>query len=124
MIRRTLEVLACSLVVLGTTTLASEKAPANPGTGQEAVVKGNNEFALDLYARLRTREGNLFFSPESISTALAMTYAGARGQTAEEMAKTLHFTLDRDQLPAAYGALVKELNHEGQPHSYQLRVAN
>ena len=49
-------------------------------TDLASVVEGNERFALDLYARLRTAQsGNLFFSPSSISTALAMTYAGARG---------------------------------------------
>jgi len=57
-------------------------------------------------AKLRGAEGNLFFSPYSISTALAMTRAGARGETAAEMDKTLHFTLPEDQLQSAFGALV------------------
>ena len=117
-------VLAGCLLALGTMVQAAEKSAANLGPELAAVVKGNNEFALDLYGRLRTREGNLFFSPESISTALAMTYAGARGQTAEEMAKTLHFSLEQDQLPATYAALVKNLNGAGEKGAYQLRVAN
>src|SRR4051812_22890821 len=50
------------------------------------------------------------FSPESISTALAMTYAGARGDTAAEMAKALHFTLPQEQLHPAMGALLNDLN--------------
>jgi len=50
----------------------------------------NNAFASDLYAQLAAKDGNLFFSPTSIQTALAMAWAGARGQTADEMAKTLH----------------------------------
>jgi len=116
--------LAGGLLALAACAVAADK----PGTGaradEAAVVKGNNEFALDLYAQLRTHEGNLFFSPNSISTALAMTYAGARGQTAGEMAKTLHFTLEQDRLPAAYATLVKELNAEDQKRAYQLRVAN
>jgi serpin B len=89
-----------------------------------AVVKGNNEFAFDLYARLRARDGNLFFSPNSISTALAMTSAGARGDTADEMAKALHFTLPPDRLHPAFAALLKALNAEGQKRGYQLSVAN
>jgi serpin B len=67
----------------------------------QAVVAGNTAFAVDLYGSLKTNAGNLFFSPSSISTALAMTYAGARGKTAEEMAKTLHFTLPQSSLPPA-----------------------
>jgi serpin B len=89
---------------------------------QTAVTEGNNVFAVALYGRLRHQNGNLFFSPESISTALAMAYAGARGSTASEMAKTLHFTLPPDKLHPAMGALLRDLNatHEG----YQLSVAN
>jgi serine protease inhibitor len=90
------------------------------------VAKDNNQFALDLYAKLRGDDGNLFFSPYSISTALAMTRAGARGDTAAEMDKTLHFTLPDAQLQAAFGALVKEVN--GDPNDpkrgYQLSTAN
>ena len=68
-----------------------------------AVAKDDNQFALDLYAKLRGEDGNLFFSPYSIETALGMTYAGARGETAEQMAKTLHFTLPNDRQHAAFG---------------------
>src|SRR6202030_2830840 len=75
-----------------------------------AAAQGNTQFALDLYAQLRSKDGNLFFSPYSISTALAMTRAGARGDTAKEMDKTLHFTLEGDKLHAAFGGLVKEIN--------------
>jgi len=87
-----------------------------------AVTEGNNVFAAALYGRLRHQSGNLFFSPESISTALAMAYAGARSSTASEMAKTLHFTLPPDKLHPAMGARLRDLNaaHEG----YQLSVAN
>ena len=73
-------------------------------------MEGNNAFAVELYGQLRNQNGNLFFSPESISTALAMTYAGARGDTASEMAKTLHFTLPPDRLHPAMGALLSDLN--------------
>jgi serpin B len=87
-----------------------------------AVVEGNDAFAVALYHQLCGQGGNLFFSPESISTALAMAYAGARGNTASEMAKALHFTLPSDQLHPAMGALLRDLNAA---HSdYQLNVAN
>jgi serine protease inhibitor len=87
-----------------------------------AAVEGDNAFAVALYGQLRNQSGNLFFSPESISTALAMAYAGAHGDTASEMAKTLHFTLPPEQLHPAMGAVLSDLNaaHEG----YQLSVAN
>ena len=74
------------------------------------VVHGNNQFAVDLYAKLREQPGNLFFSPASISTALAMTYAGARGQTAEQMAKVLHFPAHQEKLHQAFAAIQRGLN--------------
>jgi len=107
-------VLLAPALALGTSTADS--------ADRSAVVEGNNAFAVALYGQLRSQDGNLFFSPESISTALAMTYAGARGQTATEMAKTLHFTLPPDRLHPAMGALLNDLNAE---HTgYQLRVAD
>src|SRR5262249_30863740 len=83
---------------------------------------GNNRFALDLYARLRGEQGNLFFSPYSISTALAMTHVGARGETAPQMAKTLHFTLGPKRLDPAFRHLMRL--HRGRGAGYQLSVAN
>lgn len=78
------------------------------------LVEGNNAFALDLYEALATTEdGNLLVSPYSISQALAMTYAGAEGQTAEQMASTLYFTLDQGALPAAFQALNDDLVTRG-----------
>jgi serpin B len=89
-----------------------------------AVVNGDNQFAFDLYGQLRNKDGNLFFSPKSISMALAMTYAGARGETADEMAMTLHFTLPPDKLHPAYAALIRELNGDGKKRGYKLSIAN
>jgi serine protease inhibitor len=57
----------------------------------QSVVDGNTAFALDFYRQLKDQPGNLFFSPHSISTCLAMTYVGARAQTESEMASVLHF---------------------------------
>jgi serpin B len=87
-----------------------------------AVVDGGNAFAADLYAQLAKKEGNLFFSPASVSTALAMTYAGAREATAAEMAKVLHFTLPSEKLHPALGD-VQRLFNAGSD-SYKLSVAN
>src|SRR5436190_22725842 len=67
------------------------------------VVEGNTAFALDLYAQLKAITGNLFFSPYSISTCLAMTYAGARGNTEKQMAQVLHFTQTQAQLHSIFG---------------------
>ncbi|WP_132059792.1 serpin family protein [Halorussus amylolyticus] len=92
--------------------------------GEEALadqIRGNVEFALDLMAVLREQAGgNLFVSPYSVSVALAMTYAGARGTTAEEMADALQFVLGQDDLHPAFGALEAEFarrNEDGQEAS-------
>jgi serpin B len=115
-----LPLLILYLAILASPMTNQAQSPAS--ADRTAMVDGNNAFAVDLYSRLRSQNGNLFFSPESISTALAMTYAGARGQTAAEMEKTLHFTLPPDRLNPAMGALLNDLNatHTG----YQLREAN
>jgi len=96
-------------------------------TSQQVIVKGNNEFALELYAKLRTQEGNLFFSPYSISTALAMAYAGARGETESQMAKALHFPAASSAeggFAGEFGAIIEDLNARGAKGNYELNVAN
>ncbi|HTU91591.1 MAG TPA: serpin family protein [Gemmataceae bacterium] len=95
---------------------------ATPGD-KAAVVRDSNQFTLDLFGRL-DKTDNLFFSPASISTALAMTYAGARGQTAEQMAKVLHFQLDAKRLHPAFAALLWEMQGEGKQRGCQLNIAN
>jgi len=86
---------------------------------------GNTHFALDLYARLSAgNESNLFFSPHSISTALAMTSAGARGETAEQMAQTLHLTLPVEALHAAFGELDDALKSAMDDRAVLLATAN
>jgi serine protease inhibitor len=104
---------------------ASGIAAAPPDPSATTVARDGNAFAVDLYGRLRSgQQGNLFLSPQSISTALAMTYAGARGDTAAQMARTLHLSLPQDQVPAAYAALLKILNPGGTERGYQLSIAN
>jgi serpin B len=97
-------------------------APAAPAADQIQIVQGSNAFAVDLYAQLRSQPGNLFFSPESISTAFAMAYAGARGQTAAEMQHVFRFTLPPAQLHPAMGALLASWN--AQHKGCELRVAD
>jgi serpin B len=93
----------------------------------EFLVRGNNEFALDLYRRLAKQAAaveNVVFSPYSISNALAMTYAGARGETAEQMAKVLHFSLREEQLHRAFAKLIADLQKDDKERPYQLYIAN
>ena len=72
-----------------------------------AASKGMNAFGADLYSVLAKSagNGNLVFSPASIETALAMTFAGAANDTAAEMAATLHFQLQGDALHQAFNSL-------------------
>lgn len=91
--------------------------------GDKKVADMNNAFALDLYSRLAADDGNLFFSPTSVQTALAMTWAGARGATADQMAATLHLDAD-PQAGQKLGAFLKTLNDDGRKGGYELSVAN
>jgi serpin B len=90
------------------------------------LTQANNQFAVDIYGQLnKQRPGkNLFFSPSSISAALAMTAAGARGQTAAEMAQTLHLAGSLPQANAEYRKLLEQWNSSDTNRGYQLRVAN
>ena len=81
---------------------------------QALLVEGNSAFAFELYQALKGQEGNLFYSPHSISLALAMTYAGACGETAEQMANTLRFLLEGDRLHPALNWLDAELASRGE----------
>jgi len=73
------------------------------------VVRGNTEFAFDLYEMIGRECGNMIYSPYSISIALAMTYAGARENTAVEMADTMHYTLPEERLHPTLNALEQEI---------------
>lgn len=96
-----------------------------PEADLKALADGNNQFAIELYQKLaETHDGNLVVSPYSISSALAMTYAGARGETAEQMRKTLHFTLPPDRLHPAFGGTTRWLQSGGKKRPYELSIAN
>jgi serpin B len=90
----------------------------------KSLVEGNTAFALDLYARLSGTPGNLFFSPYSISTCLAMTYAGARGDTETQMARVLHFRKGDERLHSSFGELQQQLNDAEKQNGIQLNIAN
>jgi len=95
-----------------------------------AVAAANTAFAVDLYHAVGARPGNLIFSPYSVSVALTMTYAGARGRTAAEMADVLHVGLPDDRLHGAWNALDLALESRGRGGAgedggpFRLRVAN
>ena len=89
-------------------------SPVATQAGLATLVDGNSAFTFDLYQALRETDGNLFYSPYSISLALAMTYAGARSETESQMANTLHFDLPQNQLHPSFNSLDLELGRRGQ----------
>ncbi len=102
-------------------SLALAKDPSQSELSE--IARGNNRFALQLYSQLKdSTPDNLFFSPYSISTALAMTYAGAAGDTKQQMAETLQFSVPEPNLHSAMAKLMStlQLNDKG----CQFRVAN
>jgi serpin B len=88
---------------------AGNQMPKKVDTEVASLVRGNNEFAIELYKQVAKQEGNSFFAPQSISTALAQVYAGARGETASQMAKTLRLTLDQDHLHPTFDRLQRNI---------------
>ena len=113
----------------GRPTTAPRTTPKNRPTlsvkaltaDQKRAAADTTEFALKLYARLRKAQGNLFLSPWSITTALGMTYAGAQGPTAREMARAMSFHLEPSKLHPAIGALSARL---AAGKGYELAIAN
>ena len=112
-------------------TLVARAIPAASAAELAELVGGNTAFAFDLYQALRTKEdGNVVYSPYSVSLALAMAYAGARGETERQMAGTLHFSLPQEQLHPAFNTLSQELDRRVQGaggtdgRGFQLSVAN
>jgi len=98
-------------------------AMADTDNDLKIVSQGINKFSFDLYKKLKNenKEKNLFYSPASISIALAMTYAGARGNTEKQMANVLNFTLPQDRLHLACSILIKNLKSA---KDYELNIAN
>jgi len=112
-----LPVIACTQAAAGEVLTSDKERITSPdvSTNEQALlVEGNSAFAFELYQALREQEGNLFYSPHSISVALAMTYAGARNETAQQMADTLNFILEQERLHPAFNWLDIELASRGE----------
>jgi serpin B len=117
-----LGLLACAALAAAPAAAANPNAPAD--NSHAKVGRMNNAFAMDLYGQLAaSKDKNVFFAPTSVQTALAMACAGARGATAEEMARTLHLQLDPGGA-VQLGAFLRSLNGERNPRGYELSVAN
>lgn len=111
------------------TLVVGEVHDDNPdvrGDLSEKVAAANVAFAFDLYKAVCDRDENLVFSPHSLSTALAMAYAGARGDTELQIKETLHFDVSQTELHPIIKKLNLELNDPGdrQSDGFKLRVAN
>jgi serpin B len=90
--------------------------------GIEEVISANNKFAFDLYSELvKSEDGNIFYSPYSISSALAMTYEGAKGKTKEEMKSVFYFPEDNVLRPN-FAAIYNRINKDKK--DYELRTGN
>jgi serpin B len=109
-------------LVLAAAAAIEAKSVTKESVDAAALARSVNAFALDLYGQLRTKEGNLFFSPYSVSSALAMVHAGARGETAGAMAKTLHLGADTEAVLAGFGRLQRQFAASGKP--YELSVTS
>ena len=109
---------ACSVPAASGNYVQSDKpritSPAVENADLTTLVDGNTVFTLDLYQELKGEEGNIFYSPYSLSVALSMTYAGARGETEQQMAEALSFYLSQDQLHPAFNYLDQELAGRGE----------
>jgi len=116
-------ILMCGVLSSGCTKGKAPNGVEPPGN-KESLEAGENAFTLDLYKRFGKKKGNLFFSPISISAALAMTYAGAAGTTAAEMHKALRLTVDRSKVPATFHAMMKKNNPTKKKAGFELSMAN
>ncbi|MHC4625100.1 MAG: serpin family protein [Planctomycetota bacterium] len=122
----------------GVLVFAADEPASKANRKESIIVKGNNRFALKLYGKLHDKPGNLFFSPYSISTAVAMTCAGARGQTERQIARAMHFPLilaadpaehpqlqpHRRQFHELFRTVMEDLNSRTEKGAYELNVAN
>ncbi|MEI6238696.1 MAG: serpin family protein [bacterium] len=91
--------------------------------GINKTIVGNSLFAFNLYGKINEKEkGNIFISPWSISSAVAILYEGAKGKTAEEIKNTFHFDSDTSAMRSSFASLINKINTKGAP--YALNTAN
>jgi serpin B len=105
-------------------SVASPETFVEYETGQDSspIVNAANQFALELYGEYKNTNENLFFSPHSISSALQMTYEGARGKTAAEMRSVFHFPEDNAARIGSFAKLYEQINPQNA--NYRLSTAN
>lgn len=97
--------------------------PQSTAAADPALVDAGNRFGLELFKMVSSGNENIIVSPWSVSTAMAMTYGGAAGETEKQMAAVLHFEPNTDDFHAKYSAYIeaiRKLDGKG----IQLHVAN
>ena len=121
--RKVLSMLALSLFVnfLNAFLISAEEVDKTMVT---KIVEGNTSFALDLFEQIRSDGENLFFSPYSVSTALVMTYAGARGETEKQMMKAMHISLSQKIIHTGFSQLQQGLNKVQEKGKVEILIAN
>jgi serpin B len=116
--------LILSMLLLGCAPKIEIPTTDDTGVTPEGVaelVKANNQFGLDIYSKVSQEPGNVFISPWSLSSALSMTYEGARGKTADEMKKVMHLP-DAEVRHSSFAKLFNDINKKDK--EYQLYTAN
>jgi len=103
----------------GVPTVLNEEGATPEATKKAA--DANNEFAAAFYSKIKD-EGNVFFSPYSISSAFGMVYEGAAGKTAEEIRSAFGFSDSSIERRASFASIFNQLN--GENNKYDLRTAN
>jgi len=122
---------ACGAGKVAESKLERVSNPNVAASDVEQLVAGNTDFAFDLYQAVRPSNGNVVYSPYSISLAFAMTYGGAHSETATQMADVLHYTLSGDQFHPVFNALDLDLARRpnqaadvDEKERFQLSIAN
>lgn len=114
---------------LGTGTTTRQAPPIDPPravaprSDAEEYAAVNNAFGLKLFAELRAKDGNVLFSPYGLTTALAVPYAGSRGDTAEQMRRAVGFP-EQDRLYAAQRAWADALAPAKRGRQFELSSAS
>lgn len=129
LIRQSAIIFAGILLILSHNVWATGDDSMEPNKGFDLInqiVEGNTAFALELYAELaKSKSNNLFFSPYSLSTALAMTYAGASENTAAQMSQVLHFPEVSAEFNTAFYHLQNNINDAARKgNNLELNIAN
>src|SRR3990172_7179948 len=111
------------IVILGTVRLSGiARAQTETPAPTEILSDGNAQFAFDLYHAVRDGQENMVFSPYSISQALAMVSAGARGETGQQIADTLHFGLPQSDLHTAFADLNSQVASISSDYEFEFQL--